>query len=312
MGFEWGFLETFSTTVIKLLSTMWWGIVLGILFVGIMHKIPREYFTVILGRGDTFDGIIRAAIAGLVLDLCSHGILMIGAKLYERGASLAQVITFLIASPWNSLSLTIILITLIGWQWTLTFIVGSAIIAILSGIIFNSLVKRGVLPENPNKVSDLNGFSIRSDAKTRLKRLRLTHSFFKELIGGGINEAQMLLRWLLLGVILAASMRTFIPHEMFALWFGPTFFGLLVTLGITTIIEVCSEGSAPIAAEILNVANAPGNAFTFLMAGVATDYTEIMVLKDTTKSWKIALFLPLVTVPQVIMLGMIMNWAALG
>ncbi len=311
-GIDWAFLQTFSETTIELLSTMWWGIALGIVFVGIMNKVPREYFSVILGRGDTFGGVLRAAIAGLLLDLCSHGILMVGAKLYERGASLSQVMTFLIASPWNSLSLTIILITLIGWQWTLAFIIGSALIAIVSGLIFNTLVKRGVLPENPNQVSDLEGFSIRSDAKVRLKNLKLNPSFFIDLLKGGMNEAQMLLRWLLLGVILAAAMRTFIPHDVFTEWFGPTFFGLIITLVMTTILEVCSEGSAPIASEILNIANAPGNAFTFLMAGVSTDYTEIMVLKEATKSWKMALFLPLVTVPQVIIMGLVMNWATLG
>jgi len=54
-------------------------------------------------------------------------------------------------------------------------------------------------------------------------------------------------------------------------------------------------------------AGAVGNSFTFLMAGVATDYTEIMVLREATKSWKIALFLPLLTVPQVLVIGYIMN-----
>jgi len=43
------------------------------------------------------------------------------------------------------------------------------------------------------------------------------------------------------------------------------------------------------------------------MAGAATDYTEIMVIKDTMKSWKIALFLPLITVPQVLFIGWVMN-----
>ena len=47
---------------------------------------------------------------------------MVGAKLYERGASIGQLMAFLIASPWNSLSLTIIMVSLIGWQWTLMFI----------------------------------------------------------------------------------------------------------------------------------------------------------------------------------------------
>jgi uncharacterized membrane protein YraQ (UPF0718 family) len=57
----------------------------------------------------------------------------------------------------------------------------------------------------------------------------------------------------------------------------------------------------------MNRAAAPGNAFTFLMAGVATDYTEVMTLRDTTRSWKIALALPLVTVPQVIVIGLLLN-----
>jgi len=47
------------------------------------------------------------------------------------------------------------------------------------------------------------------------------------------------------------------------------------------------------------------------MTGVSTDYTEIMVIRDTTKSWKIALFLPLLTVPQVIVIAWLMNGAAL-
>lgn len=301
------YLPHFAHTIIELLSTMWWGVALGIFFVGIMSKIPREYFAAILGRGDSFNGIIRACIAGLALDLCSHGILLVGAKLYERGASLAQVMTFLIASPWNSLSLTIILIALIGLKWTLVFIAGSAVIAIVSGVIFAKLVKNGTLPPNPNTNDIPENFDLFADAKARLKALKITPKFLGELVTGGLHEARMLLRWLLLGVIIAASVRAFIPADSFAQWFGPSIFGLVMTMIATTIIEVCSEGSAPIASEILNRAAAPGNAFAFLMAGVSTDYTEIMILREVTKSWKIPLFLPLVTVPQVLLLGYIMN-----
>ena len=54
-------------------------------------------------------GIVRAVFAGVLLDLCNHGILMVAVKLYERGASVGQTVAFLVASPWNSLSLTIVL-----------------------------------------------------------------------------------------------------------------------------------------------------------------------------------------------------------
>ena len=97
------------------------------------------------------------------------------------------------------------------------------------------------------------------------------------------------------------------PLDTYQAFSGPTLAGLFLTLLAATVIEVCSEGSTPIAADILSRAAAPGNGFTFLMAGISTDYTEVMVIRDTTKSWKIALFLPLITLPQVLLIGWVLN-----
>ncbi len=307
-----GWLHTFSYTIIELMHAMWWGIALGIVFIGLMTKVPREYFSAILGQKDNLGGIIRATIAGLFLDLCNHGILLIAAKLYERGVSMAKVMAFLIASPWNSLSLTIILIALIGLKWTLIYTAGSVIIALLTGLIYGLLVKTGKLPENPNKIELPENFSLKSDAKKRLKTFKFTKQFFKDVLLGSLGEARMLLRWLLLGVIITAAIRAFVPTETFVYFFGPTFMGLMATLAVTTILEVCSEGSAPIASEFINRGNAPGNGFVFLMAGVSTDYTEIMIVREFSKSWLIAFSLPIITVPQVLLLGWIMNLAHLS
>jgi hypothetical protein len=300
-------LHSFAHGLLSLLGTMWWGVAIGIIIVGIMNKVPREYFQLLLGRGDNFMGLIRAAIAGLLLDLCSHGILMVGAKLYERGTGIAQVMTFLIASPWNSFSLTIILISLIGLPWTLVFIMASFVIAVISGLIFQALVRNGLLQENPKTPEVHPSFDWRADMRTRWNSVHFTPKFFLEIVMGGLPEARMLLRWVLVGVIIAAATRAFIPTDWFAYMFGPTIFGLFMTLIAATAMEVCSEGSAPIAAEIFTRAAAAGNAFTFLMAGVATDATEILVLRQVTKSWKIALCLPLVTVPQVLIIAYFMN-----
>ena len=300
-------LDHFSMAIAMLLKTMWWGIALGVVAVGLMQRVPREYFSKLLGRGDTFGGLLRAAAAGLLLDLCSHGILMVGAKLYERGASLAQVMTFLIASPWNSFSLTLILLALIGLKWTVVFIVASTVIAVITGYLYMALTKRGVIAENPNKVDIPDGFDILADAKQRLKNFKFTSGFLVSVIIDGLREGRMVMRWLFFGTILAALIRTFVSTDMLVMYFGPTLLGLLFTLMATTIIEVCSEGSAPIGAELVTRAAAPGNGFAFLMAGVATDYTEIMVIRQVTGSWKSALFLPLLTVPQVMLLGWIMN-----
>ncbi|MCB9991012.1 MAG: permease [Rhodospirillales bacterium] len=302
------YITPFTHAVAGLLKTVWWGILLGLFAVGLMNKVPREYFNALLGRGDTVGGLLRAALAGLVLDLCSHGILMVGAKLYERGASLAQVMTFLIASPWNSFTLTLVLIALVGLPWTLAFIAGSALIAVLTGMIYMTLVKRGILPDNPNKLPEsTEKLDIWQDAKDKLKTFKPNAAFFRTTFTDGWREGKMVMRWLFLGLILAGLIRAYVPTEALGTYFGPTMIGLLLTLLATTIIEVCSEGSAPIGAELVTRAAAPGNGFTFLMAGVATDYTEIMVIKEFTKRWLIAFSLPLITVPQILLLGWIMN-----
>ena len=305
---EW--LVQLSNSVYSLMNRVWWGILVGILFVAILTKVPREFVVAILGHRRGLNGIIRATIGGVLLDLCSHGILMVGAKLYERGASAGQVTAFLIASPWNSFSLTLVLIALVGLKWTAAFIVLSLLIAIISGLIFDGLVARGILPENPNTFDLPKDFRFWPAARAGLKSTRLNATFFKSMAIDGLKESKMVLRWIFFGVILAAVVATFADAQSLRYFFGPTLGGLLFTMLVATILEVCSEGSTPLAADLLIRARAPGNSFAFLMTGVATDYTEIMVLRETAKSWKFALFLPLVTLPQVLFIALLLNVTA--
>lgn len=299
----------FTHGAFEFMNVMWWGLVLGIIFVGILDRVPRELVMSAFGHGNGMNGVLRATGAGLLFDLCSHGILLVGLKLYERGASLGQTMAFLIASPWNSISLTVILIALVGFKWTLLFVLLSAVIAIVSGMIFERLVARGTLPDNPNRIEAGPAVAFWPEAKLRWSQINWSTSLARDVFVDGLKGSRMIMRWILFGVVLAAAVRALLPPEVFSAYFGPTLLGLGMTLVATTIIEVCSEGSSPIAADLLTRASAPGNAFTFLMAGVATDYTEIMGIKEYTKSWKIALFLPLVTVPQVLSLSVILNMA---
>lgn len=298
--------ETMMHTAYEMVNAMWWGIISASLFVGLLGRIPRELIMSVLGRGGSKRGLFRATLAGLLLDLCNHGILMVGMKLYERGASIGQVVAFLVASPWNSLTLTLILVGLIGLKWTLLFIAASMVIAWISGWIFDRLVDKGTLPANPYQ-GEFQNVPFWPTLKQVFRQEDWSPQAVLAMFWQGLKESKMVLRWVVFGVVLVALIRAFVPAESFGVWFGASLSGLFLTLLATTVIEVCSEGSSPIAADLFNRAGAPGNAFTFLMAGAATDYTEIMAMQNTTKSWKIALFLPLITVPQVLLIGWIMN-----
>ncbi len=301
------YLDTFTNSSYELMNKMFIGIAVGIVFVGLLDRVPRQLINKILGDGGTFQGIVRATLGGVLLDMCSHGILLVGLKLYERGASLGQTMAFLIASPWNSFSLTLILWALIGLKWTLAFIAISMAIAVISGVIFDFLVKKGVLPENPNKPDAHNGLSLKQEIRSLFKGFNIYPKTLFNVLKDGILGSKMILRWIFFGVVLAAGIRTFVNPETFETFFGPSLLGLGMTILVATVLEVCSEGTAPVAADILTRAGAPGNSFAFLMTGVSTDYTEILGLRETTRSWKIAFFLPLITLPQIIAVAVVLN-----
>jgi len=157
------------------------------------------------------------------------------------------------------------------------------------------------LPEN---------FNLLEEVKKTCGQSKWGLSTLGAVFKNGFKESGMILKWIFFGTVLAAAIRAFVPQEIFGEWFGPTWVGVLLTLLAATVIEVCSEGSSPIAADLVTRAEAPGNGFAFLMAGAATDYTEIMALKETTKSWKASLVMPLLTLPQVVVIAWIINaWA---
>ena len=302
-------LGVFTHGVQEMMNLMWWGILVGMLAVGLIDRVPRQFVIGVIGRDQGAKSLVRAVLAGVLLDLCNHGVLMVGAKLYERGASLGQVFAFLIASPWNSLSLTIIIGVLMGWEWMVVFLVASLIIAFATGLIVEALERAGRVKPNPNRVELPANFHVWREAKAGLRATRFDVAFAQDIARRSVTASRMVLRWLFFGVVLAALIQATVPTEIFETWFGATLLGLFTTLVAATIIEVCSEGSVPIAADLMTRAAAPGNAFTFLIAGVATDYTEILVLREVTGRLKAALLLPLLTVPQVLVIGWALNVA---
>lgn len=302
-------LNRYLTSVDQLVRTMWWGILLALIMVSLMSLLPRDLVGQYLGSRPGIRGIARAALAGILFDLCSHGIVLIAMRLYKSGATVGQTMAFLVASPWNSFSLMFIMGSLFGWGWTLVFVGLSALIAITSGLAFDYFVDRGKLPPNPaTPKSPAPSKPIRfKDIKDSIVNRPWSVNFVAQVLRDSWHDSKAILRWTFFGIILSSALKGLLEADNFAYVFGPSVVGLVLTILGAALIEVCSEGTIPIGADLMNIAQAPGNSFAFMMSGVSTDYTEIMAIREGTGSWKIALFLPLITVPQIFLLGYLLN-----
>jgi uncharacterized protein len=302
-------LEPFRKVLFHYLGSIWWAVFLGLFLGGIIeYYIPREYISKVLARKSPLT-ILNAVLLGFLMSACSHGILALSIQLHKKGASNPAVVSFLLASPWANFAVTMMLLSLFGLKGLL-IIIAAVIIAINTGFIFLFLEKKGWIEQNKNSLSVAQDYSIIDDFRLRLSNYKFNRDSmvadFKGVAKGMLDLAEMVLGWIVLGVLLASLAGAFIPVHFFHKFMGPTLTGLLVTLVLATIIEVCSEGSSPLAFEIYRQSQALGNSFVFLMAGVVTDYTEIGLLWSNVGR-KVALWMPLVSVPQVIALGYIFN-----
>jgi len=290
-------LEKLNESFISYFKIIWWAVAIGLLIGGIIdYFIPEEMIFKYLGQKKK-SSLFYALISGFVLSACSHGILAIAIQLYKKGASIPAVITFLLASPWANLPLTILMFGFFGWK-TLIFVSTAMLIALVTGSIFSVLERKGII-EKSKEVQIGNNFH----------KSRFDYNFkdsFRGVMRGILNLANMVLWWLLIGILVAVLIKTYVPEEWMMNFFGASFVGLLLTLLVATIIEICSEGSAPIAFEIFKKTGVFGNPFVFLMAGVVTDYTEIGLIW-TNIGKKTAIWLPIITVPQVLLFGYLFN-----
>ncbi len=310
LSYFWPVLVPFRETVLLYFGRIWWAILLGLLIGGLIdYYIPREVISSLLAQPKKRTVFYSVGL-GFLGSVCSHGILALSMGLYKKGAATSSVIAFLLASPWAGLPITLLLISLFGFLKALYVIAAALVIAVTTGLIYQILESRGWVESNKNTVRVDANYAVLEDLKKRIRDYKFSPDQLREDIKGIARGtwglADMILWWLILGVSLASLSGAFIPAFVFQKYMGPTVVGFLVTLGLATVLEVCSECSSPLAFEIFRQTGALGNSLVFLMAGVATDYTEIGLIWQNIGR-RAALWLPAITVPQIIFWGILAN-----
>lgn len=278
---------------------------MGLLLGGVIdYYVPQEYISKYLARRKKRT-ILYATGLGFLMSACSHGIIALSMELHKKGASGPAVVSFLLASPWANLPITFLLIGFFGWKG-LIIVALALLVAVTTGIFFQFLDERGLIEKNPHSVEVHREFSILKDIQLRMKAHRFGFEDIKGIGKGIWDLADMVMVWIIVGILLASLAAAFVPMNIFQRFFGPSLLGLFFTMLAATVMEVCSEGTSPLAFEIYRQTGALGNAFAFLMGGVVTDYTEIGLL------WKnlgprTALWVLGITIPEVFILGWILN-----
>jgi len=213
--------------------------------------------------------VVKAALAGVPLPLCSCGVIPVAASLRRQGASRGATTAFLISTPQTGVDSILVTFSLLGP----VFAVFRPFAAFLSGVFGGFLVEAAVPGEAP-----LPGHLRHEDASNGPTE------------GGGLKGALRLAfeelpadiwRPLVAGVLIAGVISAILPDDFFAPVLGSGILAMVVMMALGIPVYVCATASVPIAAALIAKGVSPGAALVFLMSGPATNAATIATVWKT-------------------------------
>lgn len=246
-------------------------LVLGFGIAGLIKGfVPADFLSRHLGGRGPWT-TVKAALIGAPLPLCSCGVVPAALGLRKSGASKNATVSFLVATPETGVDSVSVTYALLGPVMAIV----RPIAAIASGILAGLLVGRveGVDEPpglEPEKHCCKKETSTKSEASVAQKLSQgLTFSF--------VDMIRDIAGWLLLGLLFAAAVQTWVPPSVLAEWgSGWLAFIAMVLIGIP--MYICATASTPIAAGLLLAGVSPGAVLVFMMAGPATNIGTLAIV----------------------------------
>lgn len=255
-------------------------LLLGLIIAGLIKAwLPEERFNRWLG-GDGFWPVIKAALIGAPLPLCSCGVLPVALGIRRAGASKGATLSFMISTPETGPDSIAVSYALLGPFMALVRPVAAILSAVFTGIL-SLFTEKNQEKVFPLPVTCSNGSCCGDSCVTEKKEfpqdpvsksLKGLHYAFSDILDD-------LVVWLGVGLILATLVVTLVPPLMMAEWGSGLSAKLLMLLaGIP--MYICATASTPIAAGLLVAGISPGTVLVFLLAGPATNLATIAVIKN--------------------------------
>ncbi len=257
-------------------------ILFGLLISGVLSSfLTSALIARHLGQGRVWP-VIKAALFGIPLPLCSCGVLPAAVTLKQQGANRGATTAFMIATPESGVDSIAVSYALLDPFLTVVRPVAALISAVVAGIVENLFVCSDQEPAEPV------GCCCSSDCETR-------RSFVDGLRYAFTQVWQDMAVWFFFGLLLAGVITALVPASLMDAWLGGGFSSLVIMLVIGIPVYICASASTPIAAALILQGVSPGAALVFLLAGPATNVTSLTVLVSILGKRGTAVYLVMVS-----------------
>ncbi len=264
-------------------SMLWeilWPLILGFTLSGIVQAVVSHNAMAKTLGGDDPKSLTFATLFGIASSSCSYAAVALARSIFLKGASFTSAMVFEIASTNLVIELGIILIVLLGWQFTAAEFLGGILMVIFIAVIFRLTLTPKLV--QLAKAHAEKGIMGRMEGHAAMDMsISGGGSFFSRLLSKrGFTAVSnfFVMDWasvwvdIALGLLIAGAIAAWVPNSFWNAFFfsnNPTLAkieGPLVGPLVSVVSFVCSVGNVPLAAVLWRGGISFGGVVSFIFA----------------------------------------------
>lgn len=263
----------------------------------------RDY----LASKNRFIGYLTGSIFGAITPFCSCSSIPVFLGFISAGIPVGITMSFLLTSPLINEVAVLLLLSLVGWQITLMYVLVGMTVGILGGVFLDLIRAEKMLQpfalkayQSATPVADSDGDTV---AKSTLS-FRERHDFAKNELWDIFSRVW---KWVFIGVGLGAALHGYVPVSWLEgnlgdgqWWSVP----LAVLFGIPLYSN--ATGVIPIMESLITKGLPIGTTMAFCMSTVAASFPEFILLKQVM-TWKLLAIILAMLLFSFTLVGWILN-----
>jgi uncharacterized membrane protein YraQ (UPF0718 family) len=259
----------------------------GLLLAGVIYvSFPAEKIVRHLGKS-SLGSVIKAALVGIPLPLCSCGVVPMALSIRRQGASIGSTLSFMIATPQTGVDSISLTYALLDPLFTVFRPLAAFVTALFTGVSANMFLSAqpGGDEGQENSCALCNGNDEEAHA----------HGFGEKVVAtlkyAFIDFYSDIAKWLFAGIVIAGVVTHFVPDDFVQNHLSSGLSSMLIMLAVGIPIYICAAGSTPIAAALVLKGVSPGAALVFLLAGPATNAATMTMVARYLGRGALAIYL---------------------
>ena len=251
-------------------------LLIGYLLAGIISQvIPSEWVHKQLAKPG-FVSIVKGALIGAPLPLCSCGVIPTALAVRKAGASKGATSSFLVATPETGVDSISFSYAVLGPVFAIARPIAALTSAIIAGVLVNSFDKEDEVAEPVKAESSCCHSEEKAQPETKPSLVKKLISAVQYGYGRMISDTA---KWLVIGLVAATIITAVVPQSFFLQW-GDGLLAMIVMVIVGLPMYICATASTPVAAGLLFAGISPGAALVFMLTGPATNIATMGVIKE--------------------------------